>query len=943
MLADIANKRLDEGKSTILLLGQHLTSNEDPWIQIFKELKLDCNVDEFLEALELKAQIQGSRILIFIDAINEGSGKLFWPDRLSGFITSFKEYKWLGLVLSIRTSYVRLIAPEKDSLNDLTRHTHYGFRNMEYEASKLFFKNYNIQQPSIPLLTPEFQRPLFLKIFCDGLKKSGLTIIPDGMQGITKITNFFIKAINNRLALPKEFNYPESINMVDKAVKKLIKYKLDNNLYIIPYEKAFEIITNLEKKYNMPPNFIEGLISEGIISKNLYWNDEKDEEIIYITYERLEDHITASYLLDHIDGTHLKKEFENGGKLHKFVKDSWAINYYDGLIEALSVQIPEKFEKELYELIPNFNDLKEIKKQNIEYNIAEAFVSSLLWRKHSKINDKVMNYIKEVVFKFKGTYELFWETMISVSSMPTHPFNAAKIHSILNEITLSNRDSWWNELIIDNYRKELSVRRIIDWSWSTENKAHISDESVKLSSIVISWFLTTTNRELRDSATKALICILKDRINVLIDLLMKFEDINDPYVYERLFAVAYGCALRTKNTENLNELSEYIYKTIFDKDLVYPHVLLRDYARGVIEYTLYLKIKLNINLNKIRPPYKSYFPQIPLDKEIEVYSFNYNSEDFKDHFWSQNNILDSMEVERTREGKTASYGNFGRYEFQFNFENWIELEPVDLKNIAIKRIFDLGYDVEKHGKFDRKIRRFEHHYLTTERIGKKYQWIAMHELLAQVSDKYQMEAPWLWKNKEMVDFQGPWEPFIRDIDPTILKHENPSKIPIFDEICGNWSGDAKSWLQGEYYINPLGIINISLDDEEWFILEGNFDWKEPELFGNPRYSYPSKRLWYQIRSYLVKKGDFDSIIQWSKDKNFMGRWMPESHENTHVFNREYYWSPAFKYFQKDYYEGKLVKKIHDRKTGKIVGDVIPTAEMYWWESGDKSIEESFRY
>jgi thiol-disulfide isomerase/thioredoxin len=934
LLADVANKRMNENKNTILLLGQQFKTNEDPWTQIFKGMKVKCNMNEFLGALESKAQIQGSRILIFIDAINEGNGKELWPDYILGFLRSFIPYKWLGIVLSIRTPYLKKIIPENSHIYDLIiPEKHEGFKNVEYDAVKLFFKNYNIELPPVPFLDPEFQNPLFLKLFCEGINKSKLTKIPDGFQGITKIINFFIKAINSTLS--RKFDYIESINVVDKVLKELIAYKIQKDINYIPLEEAYSIIVNLQREYNINGNFIESLISEGIIFKTIFWkDDENDEDGIYIAYERFEDHLTASLLLENVDYNQLSSEFEKEGKLYKFIKNKDAINYYSGIIESLSIQLPERFGIELYEALPNFYD---------DYEIAEAFILSLLWRKHSKIDKKVENYIEKVVKKYQGTFELFWQTIISVSSLPTHYFNANKIHSILYDYKLPDRDCWWNELIGNNHRNNLSVKWIMDWSWSSEDKSHISDESVKLNSIMMAWFLTSTNRKLRDSATKSLICLLKNRIEVLVELLTKFEGINDPYIYERLFAVAYGCALRTENIEQLKELSEYIYKTIFDKDLVYPHVLLRDYSRGVIEYTLYLKIKLNIDINKIKPLYESSFPIIPSDEEIREYKLNPKSENYKDYFWSQNQILESMEVEYTRDKEMAHYGNFGRYIFQSNFETWKEqLNPVDLKNIAIKRIFDLGYDVEKHGEFDRKIQRFEHRYLFTDRIGKKYQWIAMHELLAQVSDKYQMEAPWSWEDKKMVNFQGPWEPFIRDIDPTVLKSENSSKTPIFEEVYDNWEGDVQSWLHGKYYPDPLKIINISLDDEEWINLEGNFDWNEPELLGNEMYSYPTKHLWCQIRSYLVKDDDFDSIIKWLNDKNFMGRWMPESHENTRVFNREYYWASPFEYFQKDYYEGKLVKRIIDRTTNENIGDVIPTAEKYWWESGDKSIEDSYR-
>jgi len=252
LLADIANIRIREGKSSLLLLGQHFNNNDDPWTQISNQLKLKSNSEDFLEALNCKAQLLGSRIIIFIDAINEGSGKTFWPDHFNGFFLSFSRYKWLGLVLSIRSSYVKLLESNIEHLKDsLIRYTHYGFRNVEYEASKLYFNSYNIELPSVPLLHPEFQNPLFLKLFCEGLNKAGYSKIPDGINGISRIFDFYINSINNRLAEPKNFNYSSELNIVDKAIKRFIKFKIDEKLHYIPFEEATVILSNLQRKYNI--------------------------------------------------------------------------------------------------------------------------------------------------------------------------------------------------------------------------------------------------------------------------------------------------------------------------------------------------------------------------------------------------------------------------------------------------------------------------------------------------------------------------------------------------------------------------------------------------------------------------------------------------------------------------------------------------------------------
>lgn len=56
-----------------------------------------------------------------------------------------------------------------------------------------------------------------------------------------------------------------------------------------------------------------------------------------------------------------------------------------------------------------------------------------------------------------------------------------------------------------------------------------------LATIALAWLFCTSNRELRDFATKALICILIDRINLVLRLLQKFKNIDEPYIKERLF------------------------------------------------------------------------------------------------------------------------------------------------------------------------------------------------------------------------------------------------------------------------------------------------------------------------------------------------------------------------------------------------------------------------
>lgn len=1031
LIGDIVSSRINKEHESIFLLGQHFVTEEDPWTQIFKRLQINSKAEDFLNKLNHSAKGSGKRIILFIDAINEGKGNYFWSSFLKSFINEIKKYEWLGLVLTIRTSYKNLILPEEERENlDIVEHHHYGFRSIEYEASKLFFDNYKIELPNVPLLHPEFQNPLFLKLFCEGINKAGLTRIPDGLQGITSIINFFVKNVNNVLSKPQRVGYSDSLNLVQKSIYALIKNKVDSQLRYIPYELAYRVIDESISGFINKKGFIEELIVEGVLSKNLFWNEENNyEEGVYLAYERFEDHLTVQYLLEHY--SELKKEFNEGGKLFNYVEDENAIYMHKGLIEAFSIQVPEKNGYEFYTLIPDLKD---------KYPVVESFVESLLWRKVDTINEESKKYVNEYVISYQGTHDYFLETVLAVSGIPNHFFNAQFLHRNLIESTLADRDAHWTQFLKYRYDDESSVKRLIDWAWNQTDKSHISDESILLTSITLAWFQTSTNRKLRDCSTKALISLLQNRLDVLLELLKMFEGVNDPFVYERLFAVAYGCVLRTNQKEKITKLSEYIFKTVFSNPTgVISHILLRDYARGTIEYANYLGLELSFALSKIRPPYQSNWPEeIPSFEELKAmydnddyrniwssvmgfgdfsrYTIGTNSgssewsgckkgetpidreqyfKDFKDRLnFEQLKLLNSLDPIITAESdedlklgdnvfsfktaigrKTEEELNQIVNDFKKSLTNEllteyeVEVEPFldhnhniintgkyfDLRiaqRLILSRVMELGWNPKLHLSFDKEIGTGRGRgTIPHERIGKKYQWIAYYEYMALLSDNFIKQER--WGEKKENPYQGPWDPYIRDIDPTMLisetgsyDDEEPQEFWWVNNKIFNWNCTNENWVNDPGVLpNMEDIIQIKDDmGEEWLVLEGYPSWSEPKKIGEEKWDQPHKELWCHIRSYLVKDDEFNAFKDWAIEQEFMGRWMPESCNRYEMFSREYYWSPAQDYFLTEYYGGTEWSDVHDRESGKYIAQVNVTAQDFLWEEEfDKSKEETISF
>ncbi|MEG9327051.1 hypothetical protein V6B16_03815 [Salinimicrobium catena] len=940
-IADIVEERSRMGRMSLLLLGENFSTNEMPWTQILRnQLRLDGNEKVFLGALNAKAQSQQERILVFIDALNEGNGRLVWPKRLKAFIHSFKEFPWLGLIVSIRDSYEKLIAPKKD-IDDLiaSRLIHPGFEGVEYEASNHFFKYYKIIPPGSPLLHPEFQNPLFLKLFCEGLFKKGLNQVPDGYQGITAIIDNFLEGVEKKLSQPDELDYDVRLKLLDKAVKEIILNMVDEESDHLSYEKGEEIVSSIfsGKCGSGDRQYLLRLISEGVINEDLYWQNNKHYDGIHFAYQRFQDHLLTSHLLDkYLDLQTPEKSFALG-PLQKLLENESQAYYHQNVIEALSVQIPERVNRELYEVAPYAAEY---------YTTIKGFVEGLVWRRTDTIGEASLYYVNNVVLKRRSLFYEFLDRIVSMASKPNFYFNADKLHKVLFRQSLSKRDSWWTVWLQDKYGEHSgynSVKRLINWAWSDHPKEEISNESARLAAVTLTWFFTSSNRYLRDAATKAMVNLLQNKLHVLQKVLQQFEVINDPYVYERLFAVAYGCALRTRDHKSLVPLSQYIYKIIFDQEKVFPHILLRDYARGVIEYSIHLKLEIPIELQMIRPPYKSDFPQkLPSIEEIDrKYQPEKNDGNYGEKKWGTTAILMSMTTEYGR--GTARYGDFGRYTFQSALSNW-EVDYDGLSNYGVQRIFELGYKPEIFSEFDSRqgSGRGGSHF---ERIGKKYQWIVFYEILARVSDNCRLldEEKYLGSVlRKYTAFQGPWRPYVRDIDPTVLIKksegdndlENMRKLPWWIPVdLKDWEFPLIQWKR-RFQDFPKVEELITVTDAkgvEWLNLCVRPDWREPKKLGADRWNGDVKRIWYDISSCLVDVKQFRKMQNVRRNDGGRNWFLPISNRYE-VFSREHLWSPASIFFQNNpYYGGDAFPTPLEDDSGEQIAMVHSTSHYYLWE------------
>ena len=267
LFCDVAKRRLDDSLPTVILLGQHFNSSES-WTQIMQRLHLPFrDRNEFLGALDAAAQVRGRRALILIDALNEGDGKRLWRDELAGILSVLNNYPRIGLAVSCRTSYKRIVIPDGLIPEKLVSLHHRGFDNYEYIATRTFFDHYRIERPNIPLLVPEFSNPLFLKIFCEGLAKRNLPRIPKGLKGITAIFNFFVDTVHD--ILWKRLDYDEKDNLVRQAVDQLACRMAETGQPWVERGEAKHIVNQILQTTSHQNSLLNNLLSEGLLSEDL--------------------------------------------------------------------------------------------------------------------------------------------------------------------------------------------------------------------------------------------------------------------------------------------------------------------------------------------------------------------------------------------------------------------------------------------------------------------------------------------------------------------------------------------------------------------------------------------------------------------------------------------------------------------------------------------------
>jgi hypothetical protein len=260
--------------------------------------------------------------------------------------------------------------------------------------------------------------------------------------------------------------------------------------------------------------------------------------------------------------------------------------------------------------------------------------------------------------------------MLLVSTEPENLFNANWLHKDLWPHPMPQRDAAWSVfLAVDDLDDGGAVVSLIDWAWEADAN-EVDEQRLWLAAVTLTWFLSTSNRAVRDRATKALVNLLSCKLSYAAALVDQFADVDDMYITERLLAACYGAAMQGMDRARCRVLAASVWKNYFAEGKQPPlNVLARDYAFGILLYAQAAgQLPAEVDIDACRAKFKSAWP---LEAVTEDELKKYRGRRYGDSICSSTN----------------EHGDFGNYTLRHWLHDIVKA-PRDLAGYTTKELFE---------------------------------------------------------------------------------------------------------------------------------------------------------------------------------------------------------------------------------------------------------------
>ncbi len=871
--------------STVVIMGHTLSTTTDVLEQALLD-KLDgwCDFNLFLNTLNAYAQLQDQNAIFIIDGLNEwyiGSRSRI-REQLQQLIHKLQKYSNIKLIVSYRMEYLSELSDSPKHYPDMFDKVieHYGFSN-PIKSFYAFLDHYNVRSENLSPCIPDYSNPLIVKLICETYQ--GRTL-PASMQGIKQVFQSYIENLEQKIS--EALNLDPRDMLVSKVINITIKLLIENN-YSIDNTTLKNVIKDIDPNclHNWRSSILFYLEKEGVIVIST--------EYVYVAYQRLGDYLVARHL---VDNCATRTDFCTGLKV--------CLHYYlYGILEFLAIIYAEKYKNDFIldmweQLKLSMKNVDSWHQKDLTDNIIITFISSLSQRSPDSVTDKSIKLLESIKKEYNEEY---WRVLIECASIPNHPLNAEYLHNTLSPLSMADIDADWTQFISQKYNddydpneyahsnKEISLYYIVS-PYVEIDASKLSRQQAYLLCILFLWLTTTTHRKLRELATLACVNILRIYTDLIVNIYNKFKHCNDLFQQERLYVMLESVTCFVTDKQVLSKLCHHIYENVFNTEIVYPNIIIRRAAHFAIKNAEEKGIDITAYNGKIYPPYN--YPIIPVKDKAAVEQEKKRLEDLYEEYGSGRSIYQS-----------ACFGDFAVYGVS-SIDNWCDttlnqnppinkyankMQDSGYDNIVNRhtlwicnKAYGLGWDYNKHGKFDEVFHSRDCSPSTIERIGKKYQWLAYHEYLCNLADNYHYDGMFSNSKENYITIEDMCG--YRDSDPTTLVYNleydgwsltdyNVWRRPHLshDSVYSpNYTLEQQiQWLhnvQPDVCKGDKSII-VPYENEQWIIVYDSLSQREEKY--NTATTY-NRKFGMFISAIVMPDTDKDSYIKMIKQSHKQG-------------------------------------------------------------------------
>jgi hypothetical protein len=864
-----AGQTLDELARRVSIRGKPVTSFES-----------------LIAAVDAAGQRQGRRLPIVIDGLNEAEDPRDWKDQLASFEVILARYPNIQLICTLRSAFVSDAVPSGARCLEIP-----GFEHDVDDAVRKYFAYYKIDAADAEIPWELLEHPLTLRMFCDVANPERKRAVGVGSLPSSLATLFqkYLDQVADRISelSPSVCRYfPTDVH---GALNKIGVALWVNHARDLDISDLRRLLGDDGRSWDH--SIIRAFEQDGILFREP--GDRSNSGRMSIVYDALAGHVIADALLGEYAGPEFQtwiRSSKTRTALSSGIGERRSLT--DKISRVLTRFAPEKWAQGIRRLEARLLQAGRTKHHPLASDILRALVGLTPYRMNrlqlwplldgqlradalfesaymdgSFIDRDTVTQLVELVRTPPPRHRDLLHRLFVTRAALSHPLNADFLDRTLRPMSMADRDLRWSEWV----RRASGIKEDIERLDTRWRQGQIKERADHLRARWVMWTLTTTNRSLRDHATRALYWFGVGDPNGLFELALDSLRVNDPYVPERMLAACYGVAMglwadprATALRAALPTFASTLTDLMFVPDAPCStfHTLTRGYALGTI--TLAQKIDPNcIDATKLRylsPPFDHLHSPFPAAHSITDAQIA--------------GIGDAMRMDF----ENYTLGRLMRDRGNYDFENATYKE---VRRQIEFRIADLGYSPGRFGKLDIAISQNEWHRgrqesAKVDRYGKKYSWIAFFEMYALRADKGLLSE---WRDDE--------RPSDADIDPSFPDPPLRSHFELPEPFSAS-PADPLGWLSNGATPDYSGLLQVPEIDGHsgpWLLLQGYVEQSAPT---------DKRRAFSFLRGIIVNRELADNVISTFLEIEYPGnRAIPEPLDDYYTYAGEIPWSRQF--------------------------------------------------